>query len=218
MLFKKKKKKPSLPELYEEAEIDALDAHIQRYFGDYDSVLHEIVSPDIHVDIAVITPTKERDYYTLITMGMGAHRMNVPPELSGYMLERAELVICLPSDWKINDSDEKWYWPLRWLKVMARLPGEHNTWLGFGHTVPNGEPFADNTKLCCMLLSSLVQFAEDAGTCAMPDGSQVIFYQMIPIYQEEVDFKLIHDTDALLERMTKEMLTVIDINRQNVCL
>lgn len=101
---------------------------------------------------------------------------------------------------------------------MARLPGEHNTWLGSGHTVPNGEPFADNTKLCCMLLSSLVQFAEDAGTCAMPDGSQVNFYQMVPIYQEEVDFKLIHDTDALLERMTNDMLTVIDINRQNVCL
>lgn len=218
MFFKKKKKKPSLPELYGEAEISALDTHIERYFGEYGGVLHEIVSPDIHVDIAVINPTAERNYYTLITMGMGAHCMDVPPELSEYKLERAELVICLPADWQINDSDEKWYWPLRWLKVMARLPGENNTWLGFGHTVPNGEPFADNTKLCCMLLSSPIQFAEDAGTCAMPDGSQVVFYQMVPIYQEEVDFKLANDADALLDRMTMDMAAVVDINRQNVCL
>lgn len=101
---------------------------------------------------------------------------------------------------------------------MARLPGEHNTWLGFGHTVPNGEPFADNTKLCCMLLSFLVQFSGDAETCAMPDGSQVVFYQMVPIYQEEMDFKLANDADTLLERMTNDMLAVIDINRQNICL
>lgn len=105
MFFKKKKKKLPAPELYTEAEINALEAHIQHYFGEYDNVFHEIISPDIHVDIAIINPTKERNYYTLITMGMGAHRMNVPPEMSEHMLERAELVICLPTDWKTNDND-----------------------------------------------------------------------------------------------------------------
>ena len=32
------------------------------------------------------------------TMGMGAHRMNVPKELAEYKLERAELAIALPPD------------------------------------------------------------------------------------------------------------------------
>ena len=36
---------------------------------------------DIHVDICVIPPAKGRDYYTLVTMGMGAHEMDLPEEL-----------------------------------------------------------------------------------------------------------------------------------------
>ena len=58
--------------------------------------------------------SEERDYYTLVTMGMGAHRMNVPEELAEYKLERAELAIALPPDWKLDEEslkDERWYWP-----------------------------------------------------------------------------------------------------------
>ena len=78
--------------------------------------------PDIHVDICVVPPSEERDYCTLVTMGMGAHRMNVPEELAEYKLERAELAIALPADWKLDQEsmkDEKWYWPIRLLKVLG---------------------------------------------------------------------------------------------------
>ena len=78
------------------------------------NVFHELVSPDIHVDICIVPPAEERDYYTLVTMGMGAHRMNVPEELAEYKLERAELAIALPADWKLDQEsmkDEQWYWP-----------------------------------------------------------------------------------------------------------
>lgn len=51
---------------------------------------HEIVSPDIHIDVAIIEPTPERNYYTLVTMGMGAHRMSVPLSLEGENFDRAE--------------------------------------------------------------------------------------------------------------------------------
>ena len=52
-------------------------------------------------------PPRERDYYTLVTMGMGAHRMNVPEELAEYKLERAELAIALPADWKLDQESMK---------------------------------------------------------------------------------------------------------------
>ena len=61
----------------------------------------------------------------MLTMGMGAHRMNVPEELAEYKLERAELAIALPPDWKLDEEslkDERWYWPIGLLKVLARLP------------------------------------------------------------------------------------------------
>ena len=28
----------------------------------------------------------------------------------------------LPPDWKLGQEGEEWYWPIRWLKILARLP------------------------------------------------------------------------------------------------
>lgn len=224
-LFKRKKQKQKqnvseavTPEFYTEEEVQRVEEHIKTYFGGYDSVFHEIVSPDIHVDIAIIEPTEQHPYYTLITMGMGAHRMNVPTELSSRKLERAELVICLPSGWKMKTDDETGYWPIRWLKIMARLPGDQNTWLGYGHTVPCGRPVSDDAQFSCMMLSHLVQFDENANVCEMQDGSAINFYQLIPLYEEEMNFKLNNGAEALLEKMAADMKAVVDVNRKNVCL
>ncbi len=137
-------------EFYTEEEMAAVEDHIKRTFGEFDHVFHELVSPDIHLDICVVPPSDEKDYYTLVTMGMGAHQMNVPDELAEYKLERAELAIALPPDWKLDEesmTDERWYWPVRLLKVLARLPITSNTWLGWGHTMDNQKSFAEDTGL-----------------------------------------------------------------------
>ena len=171
---------------YEESEIEALENHIEEYFGKFHNVFHEMISPDIHVDIAIIPPDKGRDFYTLVTMGMGAYKMNIPDGLKEYRLERAELMVTLPSDWEINNNAEEWYWPLRWLKILARFPLEENTWLGWGHTIPNGEPFAENTDLSGILLLNPYSDDERAGSMALPNGETVNFYQMFPVYEEEM--------------------------------
>ena len=135
-------------EYYSMEEMEAVEQHIEKYFGKFESVWHELVSLDIHLDICLIPPTEERNYYTLVTMGMGAHRMNVPEELKELKQERAELAISLPPDWQLlqeNLQDEEWYWPIRLLKSLARLPINSDTWLGWGHTLDNQGPFADNT-------------------------------------------------------------------------
>jgi hypothetical protein len=190
--------------------------HIEKFFGNFKNVIHEIVSPDIHVDICVVEPTEQRNYYTLVTMGMGAHRMNVPAELAEYKLERAEVLIYLPADWKIDSTDEKDYWPLRWLKVLARLPRNQDTWLGFGHTVPNGEPFAENTSLSGVMLINPQDVDQEASVCTLPDGEEVNFYQVIPLHAEEMEFKIANDAETLLEKMG-EVSAVLDIGRENLC-
>ena len=193
-----------VPEVYTEEEMEAIERHIQQYFGKFENVLHELSSPDIHVDICAVPPSQERDYYTLVTMGMGAHRMNVPEELAEYKLERAELAIALPGNWKLKHEDlknERWYWPIRLLKSLARLPINCGSWLGHGHTVENREPFADNTKLCTAILISPQGTEDGSEVCTLPNGEEVNFYQVIPLYGDELDYKLSHDADALLEKM-----------------
>ena len=193
-----------VPEVYTEEEMSAIEQHIKNTFGEFDNVFHELVSPDIHVDICVVPPSAERDYYTLVTMGMGAHRMNVPEELAEYKLERAELTIALPADWKLDQEsmkDEKWYWPIRLLKSLARLPINCDSWLGHGHTVENREPFAENTKLCTAILIDPQGTEDGSEFCTLPGGGEVNFYQVIPLYVDELDYKLEHDADALLDKM-----------------
>ncbi|WP_317380375.1 suppressor of fused domain protein [uncultured Intestinimonas sp.] len=209
------------PELYTEEEMSAIEQHIENTFGEFENVFHELVSPDIHVDICVVPPSEERNYYTLVTMGMGAHRMNVPEELAEYKLERAELVIALPPDWKLDREsmeDERWYWPTRLLKVLARLPIASDTWLGFGHTIDNEKDFAEGTKLCASLLIGPqdMDMGEVGEVCVLPSGEEVNFYQVIPLYREELEYKLEHDADALLEQMAEVSFVVCPDRRNTV--
>ena len=197
-------RKNSEPEVYSEDEMSAIEQHIKNTFGEFENVFHELVSPDIHVDICVVPPSERRNYYTLVTMGMGAHRMNVPKELAEYKLERAELAIALPPDWKLDEEslkNERWYWPIGLLKILARLPISNDTWLGFGHTMDKQSPFAEDTKLKAAILTGPQGVEEGGEVCILPGGEEVNFYQVLPLYREEMEYKLEHDADALLERL-----------------
>ena len=212
-------RKNSGPEVYTEDEMSAVEQHIGKIFGPVEMVFHELVSPDIHVDICMVPPSEERNYYTLVTMGMGAHRMNVPAELAEYKLERAELAIALPPDWKLDEAslkDERWYWPIGLLKVLARLPIAEDTWLGFGHTMDKQSPFAEGTELCAAILVGPQDAVWEGGeVCILPGGQEVNFYQVIPLYRDEMEYKLDHDADALLDKMA-DVSFVVDPSRRDV--
>lgn len=204
----------------EEAHLAAVGAHIARHVGRPETVFHELISDLVHIDIHVVTPTDVRPYTTLVTSGMSARPMS-PPEGAEHMAW-AELALCLPSDWPLSQEafeQEENYWPLRWLKILARMPHEYETWLGYGHTVPNGdppEPFAANTKLCGFALSGPRVLPEDFMTLKLDDGRTVYFYMLLPLYKEEMDLKLRKGIDALEQGLFRVGATeVVDINRPN---
>lgn len=214
-LFKKKKKMF----LYSEGELNEFDECIRKQFGGYENVFHEIVSPDIHLDVVVVPPTKKNNYYKLITMGMGAYRMNVPEELKKYELERAELVLYLPPTWDINSSKEEDYWPIGQLKALARLPIQCNTWLGYGHTVSSdmeNSPYASNTKFCSMMLMPALNDKYKTFDFRTKTTGKINFYQIIPLYKEELEYKQENGADALLELFDDDdIIPIVNIDRKN---
>lgn len=127
--------------LYSKKELKKYESFIEKEYGNFGEVFHEIVSPDIHLDIVIVPPTDEHPYFKLVTMGAGAYKMNVPKELKKYKLEYAEYAIFLPKDWDIKSDKEEYYWAIRQLKNVSRLPVETDSWLAFGHTVTANPDF-----------------------------------------------------------------------------
>lgn len=51
-------------------------------------------------------------------------------------------------------------------------------------------------------------------------GKKVAFYQLYPLYQEELEYKLEHSFDELIARIDDEDLSnhVVNIHRKNYCI
>ena len=206
-----------------EQALEAISEHVEKYIGKIDHVFHELVSDLVHIDVLIVNPTPEKNYYTLVTSGMSNLPMQVPEGAEDFRY--AELMLCLPSDWKMSQEafqQEENYWPIHWLKRLARMPHEYDTWLFDGHTIPNGdpaEPYASNTKLAGMLLSvpATVTQLEEFFTLRLPDERKVHFFSLLPLYKEEMDFKLKQGNDKLVEKLHSNGVNeIVNLNRKNV--
>lgn len=202
--------------------IDAIDAHVTQHIGPIAMVFHEIISDLVHIDVHWVKPTHDRPFHTLITSGMSDRPMTTPEGAEAF--RHAELVICLPPEWPMDQN--KWkdpihYWPIRTLKFLARFPHEYETWLSYLHTVPNGdppEPFASSTKLCGAMLVPPIFVDAEFSTLKIDDEKTIFFWVVMPLYEEEMNFKLKQGGEALLDRFDKyDINQVIDVRRRNVC-
>jgi hypothetical protein len=202
--------------------LEAIVSHIEKHIGKPATVLHELVSDLVHVDIHVVAPTPQRNYYTLVTSGMSDRPMNVPDKFQEYRF--AEVMICLPADWPMEQAawkDQRNYWPIELLKVLARFPHKYSTWLGPGHTVPNGDPprpYTANTKMRCAFLLPPVLEVRDFWTLAVDEQTVINFFGVIPLYREEMRLNLKYGMGPLCDRFDKHAVSlVLDVNRKNVC-
>lgn len=201
---------------------ELIGEHLSQYMGEVAFVFHEKVSDLVHVDILFVEPSSARPYYTLVASGMSDRPMRAPKESP--LLTRAELILSLPAGWPIGDEEfrkERNYWPIRMLKSLARLPHEYSTWLWAGHTVPNGDPaerYARGTRLCCAYLRS-AQLAPKGFSQLEAGSAKVIhFHGVVPIYHQEMEYKLAQGTEALEERLREAGVTeLLDPGRVNVC-
>lgn len=199
-----------------------IESCIEANIGTISFVYHELVSDNVHIDIHVVAPSETRNSYTLITSGMSDRPMPAPAGKENYRF--TELTLSLPASWPLSGDelqDDDNYWPLKWLKTIARLPHEQNTWVSLGHTVPNGDPpkpFSSATELCCWIVSVPLLFGRQFGQLKVDEEKTVHFFSLVPIYGEEMDFKLRKGAQPLIELLLRSGVNeVINPKRKNVC-
>jgi hypothetical protein len=191
--------------------LQQIRSHVERHIGRIDRVFAGDPTRGT-ADVLHVQPVNSRPYHTLITAGMSSVAMRVPRDVSAP--QRLELMMTLPEGWTPDED-----WATRLLQSLGRLPREREDWLGWGHTVPNGEPpqpLAPNTELCGVIIApSLlvpVAFYE-----LEIDGERVAFYSVIPLYREELELHAREGMAALLERLLhNDINDVVYLKRRNV--
>ena len=104
------------------------------------------------------------------------------------------------------------YWPLESVGPPAHFQRYlAGLWPYNGQTIA----FAEDTKLCAAILVGPQDVVWNGGeVCTLPSGEEVNFYQVIPLYRNEMEYKMEHDADALLEKMAG-ISFVVNPTRQN---
>lgn len=190
-------------------------AHVERHVGPVDFTLHEIGTGRLPVAVHHVAPGPGRSFHTLVTSGMSGRAMRVPPGYEG--LRYAELFLLLSPEWRFDGgalSERRWSWPIARLRELARHPHERDTWVGSGHALPDA---TGDEAFRASLLTCPVSLAEGFGTLRRENGC-VHFYQVVPLYEEELGFALAHTPRALVARFCQYALEdVVVPGRRNVC-
>ncbi|MEM9724521.1 MAG: suppressor of fused domain protein [Pseudomonadota bacterium] len=193
---------------YNEDYYQAIESHVKATLGKHELVWHELVSPDIHVDILPVPPTAKRPFWTLITAGMSYRHMTLPAQLAAQKSEwgRAEVVIALPADWfgprgpikKALEKPELFY-PIQLLKSVARYPHNNATWLGPGHIIDRGARLGPGTRQSAVMMHWPDALPESFHRLKLTDGETVNFYSIYPLYEQERALAVASGVDALLD-------------------
>jgi len=200
--------------------LEEIQTHLDEHLGTVETVFHELVSDVIHLDVLFLPAHPDKPYHSLVTSGVSDRPMAVPDDMEDF--SRVELMVHLPADWPLDQqslkNDEN-YWPIRWLKMIGRLPHDFDTWIGYGHTIPNGnpaEPIA-NTPFTSVMLMPPYWHDPDFYQLQTKSGAKIFFFILMPLYQTELDLKLkkgVDDLEALFEK--NEIGPVVDLGRKNV--
>lgn len=192
--------------------LEAIEAHLAEHVGEVGMVFHERVSDLIHLDVLHIPASEDRAFHLLVTSGVSDKPMNVPEQAEA--CARIELMIALPPEWLLNQEafkDEANYWPVRWLKQIGRLPHVYDSWLGWGHSIPNGDPpqAIANTDFVGFVLIPPYWFPKDLFMLETSDGERIQFYLLMPVFAEEMRLKLNQGLEALEERWEKHNIDFV---------
>ena len=196
-----------------------IEAHVTRFSAPVDARVTAPVWAVEGVDLLLVKAAAERPFHLFVTSGLSERPMKAPKS----QWQHAELCLLLPPAWPLDFlSGEKTQhaWPVSGLASVARLPFLQDSWLGFGHSIPNGQPPAPlgpGTALSAWLLIPPVSLPEKFTGLQTKRQPFVNFWALVPLHEDEMAFKLKKGTDKLLALFgRKGIQDILDPGRPSV--
>lgn len=207
--------------------------HLKPLLGER-YVVHRLPAENaVKIDLILFPPSVDRQQWTIVTAGMSDKPMVLPALLSDterQNLQRAELTISLPpdafsmvpqgglSEGELRTGSNAWVVGL--LAILGHLPHDYATWLGVGHSVPNGdppEPYTSYVPFSGVVIAPLDRWPAAYRVMDTQDRQPVNFLSVVPVYAEEMDFLLDKGFDALFSELAGWGFNrVVDESRPNI--
>jgi suppressor of fused protein SUFU len=166
----------------------------ERLFGTVRGIAHESLALIPHVDVHtyVRRGAGGSEVYSLVTSGMSDLTMTVPAGAEDR--RRVELIFYC------TEPKPEYIETLRWL---AHFPHDQKTWIGMGHTIPNGNPpapfWGSSILDTILLLPPIVNRDTTLPKELVLGGDPVNFLWVVPLSTPECNLKLAKGLDALMD-------------------
>lgn len=206
-----------LQELYSNKDSDILKKYIKKHYGKTQSFYRDYSSSGVHPDIAIIPPNFAKPFFTLVTTGLGAHKINppasIPLNVKADYHERVEFILTLDKNWPLDEKTEEIYWPLHLLRDAAKLAAEKDCCFGDFPVIEMSKYYDPLNKFMgALLVEPEVDISEDSSLCKLSDGSNVKFLQFIPLFREEIRYRKEHGGEQLFKGLRKNLDLVYCVN------
>lgn len=202
-------------------ELQTVEDHIIEHFGSISRTIPVKESENLNLRIYVIEPTKEKDFYTIVTCGMGAYKMELPDDFKDTDLDRIELLMYLSPAWNMDlalskptglitggtvtpifgSMYDEWNYPVKILKNLAQAPVNNDSYFVMGNIMDDEEPLSPSTNDTGGILISPAYISEEGCVCTLPDVEKVRFLQIMPIQTYEIDRAANLDQTLIFHRM-----------------
>jgi Suppressor of fused protein (SUFU) len=164
-----------------------------RLFGEAGEVSHELVPQVPHIDVYTYYRRAKDGSRTcvLMTGGMSDVPMRLPRGADAP--RRVELILYC------TDPEPEY---IETMRFLAHFPHNQKTWLGTGHTIPNGNPpgllWGSKALDTILLLQTVVKRDAELPQQLILDGDPVEFLWVVPISTPECSLKLEKGAGAIL--------------------
>lgn len=192
------------------------EAAFGKLLGEQLVVSHEVLPLIPHIDVYTFKRTfksggADQVVYSLVTGGMSDLEMTLPRRAPKDIPRRVELIFYCA------EPREEYIATLRW---VAHFPHNAKSFLGYGHTMPNGnppEPFWGSADLDTLLfMPPIVTKDQTLPSELRLEGEPVHFLWVVPLTTAECNYKLEKGFDAILDLFEQHQHPhVFDPNRRS---
>ena len=179
-------------------------AHLEKYLGEFEGIYKQIIPTELPIDILYFSGEK---YNAIVTNGMRAMIMSVPPELKEY--QQAELMMFVDKSFDLSGEGlqrEENAWLIQLLTDLAIYPKQINSYLGWGHIVGNGEelePYDTSVEYCGALIYPPMVQEDVAFYRYIEKGRNIFIYNVMPLFKDELRFIQNHSSDQFINLMSE---------------